>query len=968
MSALTGATVGGGAILAWTGTSWWPALAASGGGVIGNFAPAWADAWSERVEGRRRARELSPPTSRASLAGLLGAEQRIVPFIGRQAEIGALLEWCSDPQAAPVCLFVGSGGVGKSRLAMQLADQLAETGWWWTAVQSEAEADAWNVAHAATKRPVLLVVDYAETRFNLPSLLRSVVRAEDSSRIRVLLLARSTGEWWERLASDDPAIRALVGNAKLLSLSADLDSGLDPRALVEQAIPHFALALGIDPPHQLSVDLPMTPVPVLVLHAAALVAVLRHAEQAGLRAADSQLPHASLITEADVFDELLKHETRLWRTSRPSVLPDLSTAAYRALVALVCLYSPADLAAAAEALVRVPELSDANQVVRRETARWLQQLFPPAPGADRWWASLIPDLVAEHLVCEALTDTPELINAYLRGLDTDAAAAALTVLARATVHHPRAAQLIDQSLRIHFDVLIDAALRVAVQTGGEIGIVLARVLADVALPQFELIRIQREIPFPTTNLAAAALVIVQLIVAGMSAEAEPAERARWMNTLGISLREAGRLEEALAATVEAADFYRTLAEANPGQYLAELATVLAELGIRLSEVGRPAEALPQTAEAVRLNRALAAAETGSRRGELAGSLTDLGVRYMELGQWAEAREPAQEAIDLFRELAVDDPEHHLDALGRSVSNLGVIYQGLGQPIQALPLEEESVAIWRELVAISPDRYLPDLAWSLSALGIRHSQLGHWAEALAAQREGVDIERRLIMANHDLHINSLARSLTHLGIRFADLDQRADALAATEEAVAIRRNLVKEHPGRYLDDLAFSLDALGERLAQADHLEQALAATAEAVVLRRDVARDNPGRHRSTLALALCRLGARYVDLDRPRDALAPALDAVRMYRQLVGVNPAPSLSGLADSLSSLAVALAALGHPVWALELAQEASDIYRRLVQLNAAPHQRGLHKTLVILAERLTERGRVADADQVRAELSSP
>ena len=43
------------------------------------------------------------------------------------------------------------------------------------------------------------VVDYAETRIGLGGLLRAV--AADRGSVRVLLLARSAGEWRDRLGS-----------------------------------------------------------------------------------------------------------------------------------------------------------------------------------------------------------------------------------------------------------------------------------------------------------------------------------------------------------------------------------------------------------------------------------------------------------------------------------------------------------------------------------------------------------------------------------------------------------------------------------------------------------------------------------------------------------------------------------------------------------------------------------------------
>lgn len=119
----------------------------------------------------------------------------MVEFIGRESEQTELLTWCNDPAANPVRLMVGAGGIGKSRLAGKLMQRLEETGWNCAWVGEGHESEAWHDASEGTNRPVLLVVDYAETRTGLADLLRSIAETDDRTRVRVLLLARGAGEW-----------------------------------------------------------------------------------------------------------------------------------------------------------------------------------------------------------------------------------------------------------------------------------------------------------------------------------------------------------------------------------------------------------------------------------------------------------------------------------------------------------------------------------------------------------------------------------------------------------------------------------------------------------------------------------------------------------------------------------------------------------------------------------------------------
>jgi signal recognition particle GTPase len=116
-------------------------------------------------------------------AGLLRADRRIVPFTGRDEEFADLREWCRDRKPG-VRLVLGAGGVGKTRLALELGEYWKEAGWQVTLVAAGQEADAFTTLRDATRRSsILLIVDYAETRTGLVDLLRSV--AASSAHVRV---------------------------------------------------------------------------------------------------------------------------------------------------------------------------------------------------------------------------------------------------------------------------------------------------------------------------------------------------------------------------------------------------------------------------------------------------------------------------------------------------------------------------------------------------------------------------------------------------------------------------------------------------------------------------------------------------------------------------------------------------------------------------------------------------------------
>ena len=86
-----------------------------------------------------------------------------------------LLAWCEDDRMARgVRLVTGSGGVGKTRLSVELCARLNTNGWQCVRVGDREETAALTVTRWGWSGPVLLVVDYAETRIGLGGLLRAV--------------------------------------------------------------------------------------------------------------------------------------------------------------------------------------------------------------------------------------------------------------------------------------------------------------------------------------------------------------------------------------------------------------------------------------------------------------------------------------------------------------------------------------------------------------------------------------------------------------------------------------------------------------------------------------------------------------------------------------------------------------------------------------------------------------------------
>ena len=68
-------------------------------------------------------------------------------------------------------------------------------------------------------QPCVLVVDYAETRGELVGLLDDVAADQDGPDLRVVLLARSAGEWWQQLLANAEERTAALLETNALTLS-----------------------------------------------------------------------------------------------------------------------------------------------------------------------------------------------------------------------------------------------------------------------------------------------------------------------------------------------------------------------------------------------------------------------------------------------------------------------------------------------------------------------------------------------------------------------------------------------------------------------------------------------------------------------------------------------------------------------------------------------------------------------------
>ncbi|WP_203914004.1 hypothetical protein, partial [Rhizocola hellebori] len=526
--------------------------------VLGGFGPLlfdWLAGWRAKRRAAIRAGaawQVAEPDE--SVVWLLRPANRVVPFAGRLEQLKKLTAWCDQDQAMPVRLVVAPGGFGKTRLVGEFAARRKRWQVWPVKEDSEAQVAAAILDDRVEKR-LLVIVDYAEARAarQLAGLVAAVARQDrrDDARVRLLLIARRVGPWWTQLgrfAEGDQALveSVIVAPGGVIELPAHADDR-PPETIMGEAAKAFAAKLR--QPLPASMPTPRHPegLSLLQLHAYALTAVLGSAP-------------STVDTRADVIDEVLRHEARYWRRRATSTHPPLIGAAdpdeatdadlpLWQLTAVACLFGAANNAEALELVHRTPCLAAiADQAIKQRWARWLAALYPDTQQPESL-GLLQPDLLAEHLIAQLLTACDlQQIRTMFAGIDPREAVQALTVIGRASDHHPHLLILVDVVLGASLASMTHGVITVASQFPR---LYTARLVAqlpgDIAPEQ--LTELARLVPYPSLELAQVAVALTTAITA--QKDLDRAGRAGWLTTHAVRLGEVGRRAEGLAAAEEA---------------------------------------------------------------------------------------------------------------------------------------------------------------------------------------------------------------------------------------------------------------------------------------------------------------------------------------------------------------------------------------------------------------------------------
>ncbi|MGF6889997.1 tetratricopeptide (TPR) repeat protein [Nocardia sp. GAS34] len=895
-------------------------------------------------------------TTAMTPGSLLAARRAIVPFRGRQRLLAELREWASQ-LGLGVWLLHGSGGQGKTRLAHYFGEQLADDGWAVLWLNHQATGDQLVLLGQMTL-PLLVVVDYSETRGDqLVALLNELASRRASRPVKVLLLARVVGDWWEQAVAGSESAAGALEQARVTMLAPLEESPPAQEQSFRAAVDAFASALSdhdnAGSAHATGTD----------WTAAASAVRLAPVFEPGTTALGVQM--SALVELLDTVtqdvapsdtgleDRLLGHERRYWATTAAiHGVNILGPATLKDIIAATIVLAPVTPHDLDRVLTRIPDLKDQSKVLHGKTRDWLMSLYQgQTPDV---FGGLGPDRVAERLIGRLMLDhtRPCIIDtlATASTITNTEAQHLLTVCTRAATHPSLVAigNRITAWCETHPYRLMPAAIHIATRIEEPTPLVAAvnHLTGSPTTSTDILVCLHDSLPNETRVLAEAALSVALVLARRRQNHAnltidDKNLSAESLHNLSIRLADVGQQRLALGAAMEAVDLYWQLAGQQGVSSPPNLVMSLNNLAIRLADIGKQEEALTVAAEAVELTRQLAAATPHDDRylTSLATSTNNLSNQLADMGRREPALAAAREAVDLNRRLVAFHRNGRLLDLARrdlaiSMNNLCNRLADVGRREEALAAAFEAVDLYRRLATQTPDAHLPGFATATSTLAAQLADGGRLEEALAAATEAVDHYRQLTRQHPDRFRPGLARALNNLAADLADAGRHEEALVTATEAVDHYRQLTRQHPDRFRPGLARALNNLAADLADAGRHEEALVTATEAVDHYRQLAGQTPDVHLPGLALGVNNLAIRLMNLDREDEALAAVSEAIKIRRQLAAGHRSAFLPDLATSVYDRAFYLGRMGRRDEALVAAAEAIDLYRWLTEQLPSPY----------------------------------
>ena len=802
------------------------------------------------------------------------------------------------------------------------------------------------------------MLDYAESwSKEIVELVRTAVYAKNAPPVRLVLLARAGGDWWNHLADS-------AGNDKVIfEILQSFQTKAGPYLMEREGIPQENRAELFDEALEDFATFKRKPVPAgdapnlsdgifadpLFIH---LAAIARLRGEVG-------------ISQKDLLGMALGHERSYWRRLLSNAgLSDRFLPAVEQGIALVTLSGGKRSAKEAKAvLARAPAWQQIEGSDRAKVFDLLRRLY----ALDGGLSGLQPDVLGEDLVSQAFERDDELLDAaFDEKAGHEDSRSALTVLTRLGRRVVAEQRWLRRILERRLSALSEDALYVGMETGSPMPEILAEVVrAAERHERHQAVNLLRvKLPKETANLKTLTVEIRRQAVGfiedkktGRGAKRDIA-LTEALSALALALHDKGQLDEAARAAIEASRHASLAFRSNAEQDRRRLAAVLGNLGNHLRDVCRFEDALKAAEKAEGLWRDLAAKQPEAYTANWATSLVNLSGSLRDVCRFEDALKAAEKAEGLRRELAAKQPEAYTANWATSLVNLSGSLRDVGRFEDALKAAEKAEGLRRDLAAKQPEAYTADWTTSLNNLGNHLGEIGRFEDALKAAEKAEGLRRDLAAKQPEAYTADWTTSLNNLGNHLGEIGRFEDALKAAEKAEGLRRDLAAKQPEAYTADWTTSLNNLGNHLGEIGRFEDALKAAEKAEGLWRDLAAKQPEAYTANWATSLVNLSGSLRDVCRFEDALKAAEKAEGLRRELAAKQPEAYTANWATSLVNLSGSLRDVGRFEDALKAAEKAEGLRRDLAAKQPEAYTADWTTSLNNLGNHLGEIGRFEDA----------
>jgi tetratricopeptide (TPR) repeat protein len=713
--------------------------------------------------------------SSGSPSALLRADAAAIQFIGREEELIRLNAWLTLSSRFLTRLIVGPGGVGKTRLARELCLQAERTGWRTAFVGPDVAIEE-NIHGGSTS--ALFVLDYAETRPSDVVKLITLLRTSSIARARVLLLARSAGDWWTSLMLKSPELESILTSSLPMKLGALDDTPGIADQVYKAALGAFSNSLGTPEPQlakhrQFAVD--SSP---LELQTIALLDVL---DVSGV---------TDTVVSQPPSERLLNHERRYFKNA---VLADgiegMDTVDLDRVLAIMTLLGAASEAEALENIERLglPFKSTSN----KKLVRLLRRLYS---GPGSYFSGLRPDIIAEELVSQVVAGSGHHSEAVgfpvdmVPGATSSQLERALTVLGNAARHdHVRDALV--TILAGLSDGVAEAAIRVATRLRSPERLVDAFKigLTSKKHSRARLLSLLKEIPDETVALADVAADLCKVLVQMDDFEADgipnSIETARFLIDASNRFSDVGRLNDAIETIRKGIEIQKGLQQ-NDSVRL-ELGAMLSNLSNRLWDAGHVDSALEPAKESVALFKGIGGEVVKELRYRkfYAAATSNLAFRLADVGQFESGLISAREAVANFNSLNEIRERFIESGAVSAMNNLVCLLNATADFCDAIDVANECMGRRRRQVSQDRDRFLPFFARALNNTAISYLGCGDREEALEFGHEGFEL-LLILSENRPLFTRDL--SISGLNLAAIHASRGSDELAVDTIEIVLKR--------------------------------------------------------------------------------------------------------------------------------------------------------------------------------------